>query len=62
MTTAQELSDIRQGELLYLCSRLVAAIFAFHEDALRTEHERNMWWHINLNTSLVSLFSDFYRT
>lgn len=52
--SASETGDARQGELYYLCSRLAAAIFAFHEDPVRSTARRNAWWHTNLNITLVS--------
>lgn len=54
MSYPAEIAESRQGELLYLASRLASAIFAFHRDPERFEPERNLWWHIHLNNALVS--------
>lgn len=53
MASPHEIAENRQGELLYLSSRLMSAIFAFHRDAERSQPDRNLWWHVHLNTALV---------
>lgn len=50
---SEQTGEARQGELLYLCSRLAAAIIAFHDDPIRSRAGRNNWWHRNLNIALV---------
>lgn len=51
--TPLEIAENRQGELLYLSSRLCAAVFAFHQDPERFVPDKNLWWHVHLNAALV---------
>lgn len=54
MSLPREAAETRQFELYYLCSRLAAAVYAYHGDESRSEDIRNFWWHSNLNKELVS--------